>query len=192
MENTGYVSISEFIRRLPWLYRKYPVLARFFKNIEKDSSAVMNFDEFMQYLCPPRARQELYRDDLQLCYDIKIEDELSSSGRKFHRTRSTSRIDPWEPKLKCEVTGPCDDIHHQGQRFEWILEDIPKLRRDTPTQLSITSRSFKIAGTGGLLRLWPKGYPSKLQYWNKNQQHDGWLALERFFRQEPESGSASF
>lgn len=179
--------MREFIHRLPWLCRKYPSLARFFKTIDKDSSAMMTLEEFIELLTPKRAKQEMRRDDNQVAYDVIFDDKIISCGsnHKFRRTKSFERRDPLEPTLKCEVAGPCGDIHHQGHLFDWKIPKIQTLRETTPMQLYITSRTFKLAGSSGVLRFWPKGYPAKYKTHRIGRRHPLPVgrASERFSRQ---------
>eukprot|EP00397_Hematodinium_sp_SG-2012_P033438 GEMP01035730.1.p1 GENE.GEMP01035730.1~~GEMP01035730.1.p1 ORF type:complete len:330 (+),score=41.23 GEMP01035730.1:154-1143(+) len=176
----GNVSMHELVKLLPWLHRKFPVLARHFQDIKRDSPSSLSFDEFMRLVISKRTGQEMRRGNRQVTQDIVIKDRMlvDATSHKLQRTRSLERRNAIEPTLKCESTGTCADIHHQGHRYEWKLPLIRRLCASTPMQMFVQSRPFHIGGISGFLRFWPNGFPTK--FWNK-EEHQGWASLNVCF-----------
>jgi len=175
-DENGTISLKEFMDKRQWLNRKYPALARHFRKMDLDSSASLDLNEFLKFAESKQFKEELRRGDASVVHDIDYVDTYD--GAKFKRQKIITRRNEVEPRLKCELVGPCYDVHQQGHRYEWSVGNIEMLQDHTCGKGYSTSIPFRTMGSMGVLRLWPNGYLSN--FWNR-LEYTGWACLGIFF-----------
>mmetsp|Transcript_53590 Transcript_53590/g.121890 ORF Transcript_53590/g.121890 Transcript_53590/m.121890 type:complete len:391 (-) Transcript_53590:103-1275(-) len=182
-DHSGTITMREFIQAMPWVNRNYPFIARHMRTIDEDQTGTLDWDEWVQFCKSDRVQNELKRANIMTTHDICVEAKKDTRGRTHPTHKLFKNMS--DPILKCEVAGTCSDIHHQGHRVEWRVDNIKRLIETMPPGKFVTSPVFAVAGISGMhMKFWPVRKDTIARHHAKKRLAvrfpDGWSEIALF------------